>query len=139
MKTLLLSILLVCNLMAVTAEDAAWLLNGTTDFNKAVEKSKNGKKAMIVLLVVKDGCSWCEKMVSETMQASAVKDALNDAVLVVADFHSELASAYNAQLTPTIYFIDPKTKKSIKKQVGYEKPGNFLITVISAFDALDLN
>ncbi len=139
MKTLLLSILLICNLMAVTAEDAAWLLNGTTDFNKAVKKAQNEKKAMIVLLVVKDGCNWCEKMVNGTMQDQAVRNALEDAILVIADFNSIPARTYNAQLTPTIYFIDPKTKKSIATQIGYEKPGNFLITIMSAFDTLDQN
>jgi len=137
MKTLLLSILLVCNLMAITAEDAAWLLNAQTDFNKAVQKAKNERKQMIVLLVVKDGCSWCEKMVNETMQDERIKDALADAVVVVTDFHTDLAKRYKAELTPTIYFIDASSKNSIEKQVGYEKPGNFLITIISAFDSLE--
>lgn len=138
MKTLLLSLLLVYNLMAVTAEDAAWLLNGQTDFNKAIQKAKHDKKPMIILLVVKDGCSWCEKMINETMQDAKIKNALNDdAVIVVADFHSKLAKAYKAEFTPTLYFIDTKTKKSIATQVGHEKPGNFLITIISAFDTLD--
>lgn len=137
MKTLLLSLLLVCNLMAVTAEDAAWLLNAQTDFNKALKKARNEKKPMLVLIVVKDGCSWCEKMVNETMQDKKIKDALADSVIVVADFHSDVAKAYKAKLTPTIYFIDPKTKKSVAEQIGYEKPGNFHITIISAFDSLE--
>ena len=137
MKTLILSLILVCNLLAVTAEDAAWLLNAQTDFGKAIKKAKDEKKPMVVLLVVKDGCNWCEKMVLETMQDQKIKDALADAVVVVADFNSNLAKSYNAKLTPTVYFIDAKTKKSIETQVGYEKAGNFLITIVSAFDTLE--
>jgi thioredoxin-related protein len=123
--------------MAISAEDAAWLLNAQTDLNKAFTQAKKEKTPMIVLLVVKDGCSWCEKMVNETMQDNTIKNALADAVIVVTDFHSEAAKTYETVLTPTVYFIDAKTGKSIGTQVGYEKAGNFLITVISAFDTVD--
>ena len=44
MKTFILSLILVCNLLAVTAEDAAWLLNAQTDFGKALKKAEHEKK-----------------------------------------------------------------------------------------------
>ena len=137
MKLLLLSFLLVCNLMATTAKEYAPTLNAFTDLDKAYTKAKSDQKEMILLLVVKDGCHWCEKMVELTLQDKTVKDALSDTIIVMADLDSALAKTYKAEQTPTMIFIDVKTKKSIYEQVGYEKPGAFMITVISATDNLE--
>ena len=137
MKLLLLSILLVCNLMATTAKEYAPTLNALTDLNKAYTKAKSENKTMILLLVVKDGCHWCEKMVELTLQDKAVKDALSDTVIVLCDADSDLAKKFNALQTPSMVFIDVKTKKSVYEQVGYEKPGSFMITIISAQDNLE--
>ncbi len=137
MKIVILSFLLVCNLMAITANDAAWVLDAQTDLNKAYTLAKQEKRSMIVLLVVKDGCEWCEKMVYETMQKPEVKNALSNAIVVVGDIRSDPIKHFNATLTPTVFFIDAKTKKSIYKQVGYERSGSFLISIISAADKID--
>ena len=137
MKTLLLSLLLICNLMAITAKDAAWTLDAQTDLYKALKQAKKEKKEMVLLLVVKDGCEWCEKMVHETMQNRDIKDALSDTIIVIIDNKSDLAKKYKTTLTPSIFFIDAKTGKSVYTQVGYEKSGSFLITIISARDKLE--
>jgi len=137
MKTLILLLLLICNSMAITASDAAWILNAQTDLHKAFEQAKQEKKTMILLFVVKNGCEWCEKMVHETMQNSNVKNALSDAIIVIIDINSELAKKYKATLTPSVFFIDVKTGKSIYKQIGYEKPGSFLISIINAKDNIE--
>ena len=137
MKTLLLTLLLISNLLAITAKDYAPTLNALTHIDDAYVKAKNDKKSMVLVIVIKDGCHWCEKMVENTMQDKAVKDALSDTVIVLTDFDSELSKTYKAEQTPSLYFIDAKTKKSIYEQVGYEKPGSFIITIHSAIDALE--
>jgi len=137
MKLLLLSLLLISNLMAITATEYAPTINALTNMNKAYKKAKSEKKNMILLLVVKDGCHWCEKMVELTLQDKAVKDALSDTVIVIVDLDSELSKKFKADQTPTMVFIDVKTKKSFYEQVGYEKPGSFMITIISAQDNLE--
>ena len=134
MKTLILSLLLICNVMAITAKDAAWVLNAQTDLHKALKQAKQENKDMVLLLVVKDGCEWCEKMVHETMQNRNIKDALSDAIIVIIDSKSDLAKKYKTTLTPSVFFIDAKTEKSVYTQVGYEKAGSFLISIISAKD-----
>ena len=134
MKTLLLSLLLVSNLLAITSKEYAPKINALTDMNAAFKKAKVEKKSMILLLVIKDGCHWCEKMVEETMQDKTVKEALNDTVIVITDYNSDLSKAFKAEQTPSLYFIDTKTKKSVYEQVGYEKAGSFMITIHSALD-----
>ncbi len=137
MKLLLLSLLLVCNLMAISAKEYAPTLNAMTDMNKAYAKAESEKKHMILLLVVKDGCHWCEKMVEQTLQDKAVKNALSDTVIVISDLDSDLAKIFKAEQTPSMFFIDVKTKKSLYEQVGYEKPSAFMISIISAEDNLE--
>ena len=137
MKTLILSLLLICNVMAITAKDAAWVLNAHTNLHKALKQAKQEKKEMILLLVVKDGCEWCEKMVHGTMKNRNVKNALADTVVVIVDSKSDPAKKYNTILTPSVFFIDPKTEKSVYSQVGYEKAGSFLISIINAKDHIE--
>jgi len=137
MKLLLLSLLLVCNLMATTAKEYAPTLNAFTDLNKAYTKAKSEKKNMILLLVVKDGCHWCEKMVELTLQDKTVKEALSDTVIIIVELDTALAKKFKAEQTPSMVFIDVKTKKSVYEQVGYEKAGAFMITIISAQDNLE--
>ncbi len=134
MKTLLLSLLLISNLLAITAEKYAPTLKALTNLNYAYAKAKNEKKEMILLMVIKDGCHWCEKMVEKTMQDKTVKEALSNTIIVLIDFDSNLSKKYKAQETPSLYFINPETKKVIYEQIGYEKPGSFMITIHSALD-----
>ncbi len=137
MKILILSLLIICNVMAITAKDAAWVLNAQTDLHKALKQAKQEKKEMVLLLVVKDGCEWCEKMVHETMKNPNVKNALIDTVVVIIDNKSDHAKKYKTTLTPSVFFIDPKTEKSIYTHVGYEKAGSFLISIINAKDNIE--
>ena len=137
MKIFLLSLLLVSTLFAITAKDYAPTLNALTNIDDAYIKAKSDKKSMILVIVIKDGCHWCEKMVEQTLQDKAVKDTLDDTVIVLTDFDSKLSKTYKTERTPSLYFIDVKTKKSVYEQVGYEKPGSFMITIHSAIDALE--
>ena len=137
MKTLLLILLLASNLLAITAKDYAPTLNALSNMGDAYTKAKSEKKNMILVIVIKDGCHWCEKMVEHTLQDKAVKDTLSDTVIVLTDFNSALSKTYKAEQTPSLYFIDVKTKKTVYEQVGYEKPGSFMITIHSAIDALE--
>ena len=136
MKTLLFSLLLLSNLFAITAKEYAPTLNALTNLDDAYAKAKSEKKELILLMVIKDGCHWCEMMVENTMQDKAVKDALSDTVIVLTDFDSKLSKIYKAEQTPSLYFIDVKRKKSVYEQVGYEKPGSFMITIMSALEKL---
>lgn len=130
-------LMILGNLMAVTAEDAAWLLNAQTDLDKAFEKAKKEKKKVVLLVVVKDGCNWCDLMVHETLTDPDIQSRLGEAVTVVVDIHRELPEAFRADLTPTIFFIDAERQKSILKEVGYVKKGSFLIDIVTAFDNID--
>lgn len=130
-------LLLACSLvMAITAEDAAWVLNAKPSLSKALQKAKKAQKKMVLLVIVKDGCSWCEKMIHNTLSSKKVKEALSDSVLAVVDLYTSLPNGMHAEFTPTMFFIDAKTGKVIQKNIGYEEPGGFIIDIVSAKEKL---
>ena len=131
MKAILLCLLLVCNLMAISAQDAAKILDAQTDVKKACQKARSENK-MVLLIVVKDNCSWCEKMVHETLNDKNIRYELTDMVTVVVDISEKLPDGFKVTNTPAIFFIDAKKEKSVWENVGFVKKGTFLIDIISA-------
>ena len=137
MKIFVLLSLLTYALFAISVEEAVKTLAAESTMTSAVQKAEKEKKPLILLLVIKDGCHWCEKMVHETLKDKDVLTALDNTVTLVADINSPLAKKYKAELTPSTLFIDAKTEKVLYEDVGYEKPGTFLINIISAGDTLE--
>ena len=136
MKTLIMFALLVCNLLAISAQDAAWVLNAQTDLTKAFKLAKAENK-MLLLVVVKDDCNWCEKMVYDTLKDKNIQESLTNTVTVIVDVSEKLPDTFKVTRTPAIFFIDAKTKKSVLENVGYIKKGGFLIDIISASEMLE--
>jgi len=136
MKAVIIFVLLVCNLMAISAQDAAWVLNAQTDLTKALQKA-NAEKKMVLLVVVKDDCNWCEKMIHETLKDKDIQDNLSNTVTVIVDVNGKLPNDFKVTKTPAIFFIDAETKKSILENVGYVKKGAFLIDIISANEMME--
>ena len=137
MKIIIIFVLLVYNLMAISVEDAAWLLNAETDLNKAYKVAKTQKKKMLLLVIVKDGCNWCSMMVENTLRDKTIQANLEDMVTVVVDSNNTLPKTFKTKLTPTMFFIDVENKKSVLKQTGYIKKGTFLIDIISASEMVE--
>jgi len=137
MKHLLLFVTLTYTLLAINVEDASHILKAETSMKEAQNKADKEKKEIIMLVVIKDGCNWCERMVHETLPSPMIQDNLYDVVTLVTDLHSDLAKKYNATATPSVYFIGRSTGKVLFSQVGYEKPGSFLINIHFAKNKLD--
>ena len=96
--------ILVCNLMAISAQDAAWVLDAQTDLNKAFDKAGDENK-MILLVIVKEDCSWCEKMVFDTLKDENIQENLNNMITVIVDINDKLPSEFKAKLTPTVFLL----------------------------------
>ncbi len=136
MKAVIMFALMVCNLMAISASEAAWVLDAQTDLTKALQKAKAENK-MVLLVVVKDDCNWCEKMVHETLKDKDIQDNLSNMVTVIVDIHGKLPNDFKVIKTPAMFFIDPKNGKSVFKNIGYVKKGAFLIDIISANEVME--
>jgi len=137
MKMIIIFAMIVCNLMAISADDAALILDAQTDLNQAFKKAKTENK-MVLLVVVKDDCNWCEMMIHDTLTDPNIQEKLADIVTVVVDINGKLPKEFKTKLTPAIFFIDAKSKKSVLKNYGYIKKGSFLIDIVSANEMVEL-
>ena len=136
MKTLLLLLTLSHALFAINVADAAQILKAQTSLPQAQTKAQKEHKPIIMLLVIKEGCHWCELMVKETLGSRMIQNALGEMVVLITEQHSALAKHYGATATPAVYFLESQTGKVLYEQLGYEKPGSFLINIRSAEEAL---
>ncbi len=137
MKTFLVSLLMISSLMAITAKDAAWILDAQSNLTKAYQKAKAEKKKLVLLIVVKDGCNWCELMIHNTLSDDNVKYELEDMVTVVTDISSKIAQTLDVDLTPSMYFLNAATHRPVHKHIGYEKPGSFIIDIVTAKEKVE--
>ncbi len=137
MRIFIVSIVTICNLMAISAKDAAWVLDAQNSVNQAYNIAKAQKKKLVLLVVVKDGCNWCEMMVNDTLSDDNVRYELSDLVTVVTDIDSGIAKRLGVTLTPSMYFLDAKTHRPVHKHIGYEKPGSFIIDIVTAKEKVE--
>jgi thioredoxin-related protein len=122
--------------MAISAQEAALVLEAQTDLTKALQKAKAENK-MVLLVVVKDDCNWCEKLVHETLKDKNIQDNLSNMVTVIVDINGKLPNKFKVTKTPATFFIDAKKEKSVFENIGYVKKGAFLIDIISANEMMD--
>ncbi len=118
MKLFLLSVLLLQVLFASNAKEDAALLGAEHSFSVAVEKAKSEKK-MLVMVIVKENCRWCDKLVKRTLSETAVKDARKDYVLVIVDRNADFPNKFKEDLFPSIFYIDAGTQRTVYESVGY--------------------
>jgi thioredoxin-related protein len=136
MKIIVLFFLFLSTIFAITADDAAWLIDAQRDVDKAYAKAMKEKRDMVLLVVVKDGCSWCELMVHETLKDAEIQRRLSDMVIVVRAYGEKLPEGLETSSTPTMFFLSARTKKVLLKQVGYVKKGSFMIDITTAEEML---
>jgi thioredoxin-related protein len=122
--------------MAISAQEAALVLEAQTDLTKALQKAKAENK-MVLLVVVKDDCNWCEKLVHETLKDKNIQDNLSNMVTVIVDINGKLPNKFKVTKTPATFFIDAKKEKSVFENIGYVKKGAFLIDIISANEMME--
>lgn len=125
MKTLVILLSLVYTLFAISSVDAAFVLGFHEDYPTALAQAKNEKK-LLLLVIIKDPCPYSERMVHSTLSDPKVTQSLKDFVPVIVDKDSPLSSQFEADLFPTIFFIDPKKESAILKRIGYHSAEQFL-------------
>jgi len=118
LKLFLISILLVQILFASNAKEDATLLEAENIFSVAMEKAKNEKK-MLIMVIVKENCRWCDKLVKRTLAEAEVKEARKDYTLVIVDRNDHFPNQYKEDIFPSIFYIDAQTEKTVYESVGY--------------------
>lgn len=109
---------MLTSLFAGNAKDAAAHLGAENSYSTAIEKAKAQKK-IVMMVIVKEHCRWCDKLVNRTLSDEKVKKPLEDFVTLVVDQHDAYPKQFREDIFPSIFYIDPKSEKSVYSNVGY--------------------
>ena len=130
MQKLLLFILLSLTLFAANVVDFAQKMGFERDYKTALAKANAAGKPLMMVLGA-DYCPWCRKFEHKTLSAKLIKSELKKRVItLVVDKKFDIKtfpSEFQTQLTPRVFFIDPKTGKSFYQSVGYVKKKEYLV------------
>ena len=118
MRALLFVCMLSGMLFAMNAQQAAKVLGVENRYDQAIQKAKRQKK-ILVMVVVKEHCRWCEKLVNTTLKEARVQKQLQDFVTVVVDKDAPYPADFKEDFFPSIFYVDYNTEKSIYENVGY--------------------
>lgn len=94
------------------------------DYKTALAKAKKENKLLMMVLGA-DYCPWCRKFERNTLSSDLIMPRIKaDFVTLVVDKKFDIESfpkEFQTQLTPKVFFIDPKKGKSIYETTGYIK------------------
>ena len=113
-----LSLLCMRMLFATDAMEAAKNLGVENRYDTAIAKATKENK-MLIMVIVKKHCRWCEKLVDKTLSNRQVRDTLNDFVTLIVDKGADYPSDFNVSFFPSIFYIDPASGKSVYESMGY--------------------
>ena len=118
MKLFLLSILLVSALFATNAKETAKQLGVENNYMQAIKKAKAEKK-MLVMVIVKEHCRWCNKLINRTLKDNEVQEELKKYVTLIIDKNDQFPKEFKENFFPSIFYIDYDSQKSVYENVGY--------------------
>jgi len=129
MKQLLILALLTLSLFGADIDEFATKMGFERDYKTALTKAKAEHKPLMMVLGA-DYCPWCRKFERKTLSSKLIKPELDKRVVtLVVDKKFDIKSfpkEFQTQLTPRVFFIDPKNGKSFYETVGYVKKKVYL-------------
>lgn len=122
----LAALLLLCTLLVANeAKDEAWQVGAMDSYPAAIAKAKKEKK-ILVMVVVKEHCQWCHKLVEETLSDDLVQKKLQNFVTLIIDKDDIYPSEFKEDFSPALFFVDYATEKSMYENIGYVNVKTFL-------------
>jgi len=120
MRRWIISVFLLSGLLwATDAVVAAQKLGVESQYSVALKKAQEQKR-MLVMIIVKKHCRWCNKLIDRTLQDRDVKRTLDEEfVTLIIDKDADYPKAFRENFFPSMFFIDAKTQKSVYENIGY--------------------
>lgn len=129
MKQLLITLLLALTLFGAHVDEYAKEMGFERDYKTAQAKAKKQNKPLMMVLGA-DYCPWCRKFERSTLASELILPSIKkDFVTLVVDKKFDIESfpkEYQTQITPKVFFIDPKSGKSFHETTGYIKKKEYL-------------
>ncbi|HIC44794.1 MAG TPA: thioredoxin family protein [Sulfurimonas sp.] len=138
MKIIMILLAYIALAFSAQIDEFASELSYERDYPNALKMAKEQDK-VLMLVLVGDYCPWCKKFERKTLKSKEVRtEVAKNFIPVVLDKYKDKGKypkEFYASVIPAVYFIDPKTQKSILETVAYMKKAEFLE---NAEDALAL-
>jgi len=129
MKKIVVMLLLVLSLFGANVDEFAKEVGFERDYKTALTKAKDEKKLLMMVLGA-DYCPWCRKFERNTLSSKLILPRIKkEFVVLVVDKKFDVESFpkdFQTQLTPRVFFIDPKTQKSLHETTGYIKKKEYV-------------
>jgi|GEM_PF-1946997 len=102
-------------------------------FSGIIEKAKEEKKLILIELVM-ESCSYCEKMERFVLSKEDVKNVLEkNYILVKLDIHKdEIPEFLTSRITPTFYFLNSDGTAILHEVIGAPSKSEFM-TLLERF------
>lgn len=128
MKKLVMILLLCFTLFGANVDDFAKEMGFFRDYKTALTQAQKEHKPLMMVLGA-DYCPWCRKFERNTLSSKLIKSYIDkEVVTLIVDKKYDMESfpkEFQTQLTPRVFFINPKTQKSFYDTTGYIKKKDF--------------
>ena len=125
MRFIALLLLTTLALFGANAKDAAFLLGYGTNYDVALQKAKKEHK-ILMMVIVKDPCPYCDRLVDDTLDTPQVKAKLSKFVPLIIDINGKYPKEFQPPFSPMTTFINPVSEKLVLYIPGYVEKKSFL-------------
>lgn len=124
MKRILLAILLCINFLY--SQDFVDKFGYEKDYKVAIKKAKEHKKD-IVMVIVSDYCSWCDRLKEEVLSLEYTDEILKKHYipLMVNSSSDNYPSKFDSYVVPAVHFVSFKDESIIETVLGFNNNYRF--------------
>ncbi len=130
MKIAIVVFILLTQIYAKDYKEFGNEFNYQLEYTKALEKAKNEKKD-IMILMVSNFCPWCQKLEKVVLSKEKINTQVhkNYIPLILNKDEKNYPKQFETPMVPTVYFVDYKTEQIKSKVIGYNNKANIIYTI----------
>lgn len=127
MKILIVSILLLGSLFAKNYKSFAKEMGYELQYDVALKKAQEQKKDILFVMVA-NFCPWCNKFEKLVLEKKDINAKIHEKYipLIMNREEKQFPPKYDAEMIPTMYFVDHKSEVIKHKVVGYNNRQDFI-------------
>jgi len=118
MKKIVLLLLMTLILFGSNAKDAAFMLDYKEVYKVALDEAKKEHK-VLMMVIVKEPCPYCDKLVENTLDSKSIKAKLKNFVPLIISYDDSYPDEFRPPFRPMTLFINPDDSSVLKRLAGY--------------------
>ena len=117
-KKIVLLLLTTLTLFGANAKDAAFMLDYKEVYSTALAQAKKEHK-VLMMVIVKEPCPYCDKLVNNTLDTQAIKAKLTNFVPLIIAHDGKYPDRFRPPVRPVTLFINPDDSSILYTLAGY--------------------